>query len=45
MVARTSGARTIVVYPLENRRKIALKYGADAVVDPTVDDVKEQIMK
>ncbi|MGD8401140.1 MAG: alcohol dehydrogenase catalytic domain-containing protein [Bacillota bacterium] len=44
MVARTSGARTIVVDPLENRRKIALKYGADAVIDPTEGKVKEQIM-
>ena len=42
MVARTSGARTIVIEPIPNRRERALKYGADAVVDPT-DRLVEQI--
>lgn len=43
MVAKTAGAKVIVIDPLENRREIALRYGADHVVDPTVSPVKEQI--
>ena len=43
MVAKTSGATTIVVDPIASRRELALKYGADHVVDPTAAPVKEQI--
>jgi threonine dehydrogenase-like Zn-dependent dehydrogenase len=42
MVARTSGAQTIVIDPIANRRERALQYGAEAVVDPT-DNLVEQI--
>ncbi len=44
MVAATSGARTIVVDPLPKRREIALKYGAEITLDPSGDDIVEQIM-
>ncbi len=44
MVARTSGAKTIVVDPIAARRERALKYGAEAVVDPT-DNLVGQIEK
>lgn len=44
MVAKTSGAKTIVVDPLASRRALALKYGADAAVDPSAGDIKEQIL-
>ncbi|MGB4199744.1 MAG: alcohol dehydrogenase catalytic domain-containing protein [Tepidanaerobacteraceae bacterium] len=45
MVAKTSGAKVIVVDPLENRRETALNYGADVVVDPTACDLREEIMR
>ncbi len=45
MVAKTSGAKTIVVDPLKNRREVALKYGADYVVDPTEGDLKAKILE
>jgi L-iditol 2-dehydrogenase len=45
MVAKTSGALTIVVEPLKVRRDFALKYGADVVFDPTMEDVKDEIVK
>ena len=44
MVAAPAGAKTIVVDPLENRRKTALSYGADLVIDPTAAPLIEQIM-
>ena len=44
MVASTSGAKTIVVDPIKNRRDTALKYGAEIVVDPSEADILEQIM-
>ncbi len=44
MVASTSGAKTILIDPLQNRRDAALKYGAEIVVDPSAGDVVEQIM-
>jgi len=44
MVAKTSGAHVIVVEPLKSRRDIAMKYGADAVVDSSSCDVVEEIM-
>jgi len=34
MVARTSGARTIVVEPIAARRERALRYGAEVALDP-----------
>ncbi len=45
MVAKTSGANVIVVDPLEKRRKRALEYGADEVVDPTGCNMEEEIKK
>lgn len=45
MVAKTSGAKVIVVDPLKIRRDTALKYGADEVVDPTDGSLKDKIMK
>ncbi len=45
MVAKTSGAKVIVVDPIASRRKLALKYGADHVIDPTEENLKEQIDK
>ena len=44
MTAKASGARTIAVDPLENRRSVALKYGADQVADPTAASIEKQIM-
>ena len=44
MVAATSGARTIAVDPLKNRREAALKYGAEIALDPADGDIVEQIM-
>ncbi len=45
MVAKTSGAFTIVADPLQYRRDLALKYGADAVINPLDKDWKEQLKK
>jgi threonine dehydrogenase-like Zn-dependent dehydrogenase len=45
MVAKISRAKAIVVEPLENRGGLALKYGADAIVDPSSGDVKERILE
>jgi threonine dehydrogenase-like Zn-dependent dehydrogenase len=44
MTAKASGAHTIAVDPLENRRSMALKYGADQVVDPSAAPLDQQIM-
>lgn len=44
MTSASSGARTIAVDPLKNRRETALRYGADVAVDPSEGDVIEQIM-
>ena len=41
MVASTSGAKTIVIDPIASRRERALKYGAEAVVDPSEDLVDQ----
>lgn len=43
MVCKTSGAHVIVIDPLEERRKNALEYGADDVVDPTAGDVEQMV--
>jgi L-iditol 2-dehydrogenase len=37
------GARVIVVDPLQSRRDVALRLGADAVVDPSQGDSGEQV--
>lgn len=43
IVAMTSGAKTIMIDPLESRRKRALKYGVDVAIDPT-EKLIEQVM-
>ena len=43
MVAKTSGAKTIVADVNENRRAMALKYGADVVLNPLDEDYYDQI--
>jgi threonine dehydrogenase-like Zn-dependent dehydrogenase len=43
MAAKVAGARTILVEPLEFRRKIALRFGADEVVDPSSGQLPERI--
>lgn len=45
MVAKTSGAKTIVAEPIASRRERALKYGADTVLDPTASDYYNQLME
>jgi threonine dehydrogenase-like Zn-dependent dehydrogenase len=45
MVAKTSGAKTIVADPLPARRERALNYGADIVLDPSAPDYYEQLLK
>lgn len=45
MVAKTANAQVIIVDPLQKRRDIALKYGADHAVDPSKGDAAEQIKK
>lgn len=43
MTAKTSGAKVIVIEPLKNRRDMALKFGADYVVDPTAVNVRDAV--
>lgn len=43
MVCKTSGAKTIVADPNPVRREMALKYGADVVLDPITPDYYEQV--
>ncbi len=45
MTCKMAGAVTIMVDPLENRRKLALEYGADYVLDPTAPDFREQVKR
>ena len=45
VVAKVAGARVIVIEPLEYRRKMAKKLGADELIDPKVCDIKEAIME
>lgn len=45
MVAKTSGALTIVSEPNPARRELAKKYGADIVLDPTDKKFKETLME
>lgn len=45
-VARLSGAVPIVcIEPVESKRQLALKLGADYVLDPAQEDFMEQVMK
>lgn len=44
MVAKTSGAKTIVADPNPIRRERALKYGADVVLDNSQPDFKEKLL-
>ncbi len=44
MVAKTSGALTLVADPIESRRERALSYGADHVVDPSAGDFAQKVM-
>ncbi|MEM3871562.1 MAG: alcohol dehydrogenase catalytic domain-containing protein [Nitrososphaeria archaeon] len=39
------GARVIVSEPIEFRRKIAEKYGADLVINPREEDLKKKVME
>jgi len=43
MVCKAASANVIVTEPLESRRKIALNYGADVVIDPTRPDFLDEI--
>lgn len=43
MFAKAIGARIIGVEPIEMRRELALKLGADIVLDPTEGDVVERV--
>lgn len=45
MVAKTSGAKVIVVEPLPMRAEVAKRYGADEVVDPTKCNLTEEIRR
>lgn len=45
MVAKTAKARTIMIEPLAYRRDLALKYGADEVVDPTKVDLAKELQR
>jgi threonine dehydrogenase-like Zn-dependent dehydrogenase len=45
IVGKTSGARVIMVDPLESRRATARKLGADFVVDPRSATFQDEILK
>jgi L-iditol 2-dehydrogenase len=45
MVAKTSGAKVIVVEPLKLRQDFVKNYGADIIVDPTTCNLKEKILE
>jgi 2-desacetyl-2-hydroxyethyl bacteriochlorophyllide A dehydrogenase len=45
-LARVSGASVIIISePLENRRKLALEFGADVVIDPKNQDVYAEVRR
>jgi len=44
ITAKASSAKVIVIEPLENRRKVALNFGADVVVNPNACNLKEEII-
>jgi len=43
IVTKTARAKTITIEPFKSRRDLALKLGADEVVDPTTCDLKDKI--
>ena len=43
LVKNTGAAKTILIEPIANKRELALKHGADLVVDPLKDDLQEFI--
>ncbi|MGI6667947.1 MAG: zinc-dependent alcohol dehydrogenase [Acetivibrionales bacterium] len=45
MVCKTSGAKVIVIDPIERRRENAYKYGADICLDPTASNIEQEILK
>ena len=45
MTCKMANAVTIMVDPLESRRKLALKYGADYALDPTSSTFREDVRK
>ncbi len=45
IVAKTAGATTITVEPIEFRAELAQKYGADHLLDPSEGSLKERIME
>ena len=45
ITAKTARARVIMIEPLKNRRDMALKFGADEVIDPSTCELKEEIQK
>jgi len=44
ITAKVSSAKVIEIEPLENRRKMALNFGADVVINPIAGNLKEEIM-
>ena len=42
-LARLNGARVVVVDPLERRRELAVRLGAELALDPRSDDVAERV--
>jgi len=45
IVAKTARAKVITIEPFKNRRDLALKLGADEVVEPTVCSLKDEILR
>jgi len=43
IVAKTAGAKVIVIEPLKNRRDLAIKFQADEVIDPINCNLKKNI--
>jgi len=45
IVAKAARAKVIIVEPFKNRNNLALKLGADEVIDPTACNLKDEILK
>lgn len=45
IVAKVARAKVIIVEPFKNRNNLALKLGADEVIDPTACNLKDEILK
>ena len=45
IVAKTAGAKVIVIEPLKNRRDLAIKFQADEVINPTNCNLKKKIFE